>query len=242
MAKYRKVAPDVAPRARVSGVRLVCVVVGWLVGAAAVVAATRLVAHQKGGLDRPGDLAAVYMLEAYLILLAALGVGFGGTAGLRDRLGFRFSGWRDLALAPLVWIAVLVVGGGVTYLLRPLTGTGTPNTVRLFSSARDPGFLGITVATVVLLAPAAEEMLFRGALFGWLRGRIPLVVAAVVSAAIFAGAHLSLAAFVYLFVFGLAAAAVYQRTGSTLNSFLMHACQNALAVAVTLATLGVRGA
>ena len=62
---------------------------------------------------------------------------------------------------------------------------------------------------------------------------LPLAAAAAISAAIFAGAHLIPPLFPYLFVFGLVAAVLYERTGSTLNTFLMHATQNTLAVAVT---------
>ena len=45
-----------------------------------------------------------------------------------------------------------------------------------------------------------------------------------------------------LFVFGLAATLVRARTGSTLNSFAMHATQNTMAVVATYALLSGAGA
>jgi membrane protease YdiL (CAAX protease family) len=50
--------------------------------------------------------------------------------------------------------------------------------------------VAIIVPTVCLLAPACEEMLFRGALYGWLRRRAPVALAIPVTAAVFAGVHL----------------------------------------------------
>src|SRR5439155_1678963 len=78
-----------------------------------------------------------------------------------------------------------------------------------------------------------EELFFRGALYGWMRGRFPALVAIPVSAMIFAGAHVIIPLMPTLFVFGLGAAWIRERTGSTLNSFAMHATQNTFAVAAT---------
>ena len=84
-----------------------------------------------------------------------------------------------------------------------------------------------------VIGPVCEELLFRGALYGWLRRRTPALVAIPLSAAVFAAAHLIVPLLPVLFVFGLGAAWIRERTGSTLNSFAMHATQNTFAVAVT---------
>lgn len=173
---------------------------------------------------------AVLVVEAYTALLTALLVAFGGRAGLRDRLGFRFTSLRDMFTALGVWLVALVAGGLVTLLLAPLTGPPRSNAVQVLRLSFDPLFVGLIVPTICLLAPACEELLFRGAIFGWLRSRLPVLPAAALSALLFAGAHLLPALFPELFIFGLAAAWIYQRTGSTFNSFVMHATQNTLAV------------
>jgi membrane protease YdiL (CAAX protease family) len=74
-------------------------------------------------------------------------------------------------------------------------------------------------------------------LFGWLAGHVPVPVSVIVTAAVFAGAHLLPTLFPVLFIFGLAATIVRARTDSTLNSFAMHATQNTFAVAATYALL-----
>jgi uncharacterized protein len=188
------------------------------------------------------DVSALLVAEAYLMLLVALLLAFGGPAGLRDRLRFRFTSLADLAVALVLWVAAVLVGGAVTAALSPLLGQPESNTVTLLRQSFDPLFVGLIVPTVCLLAPACEELLFRGALFGWLIRRLPAGAAVVVTAAVFAGAHLLPTLLPVLFVFGLAATLVRARTGSTLNSFAMHATQNTVAVLATYAVLSQGGA
>jgi membrane protease YdiL (CAAX protease family) len=183
------------------------------------------------------DARALFLVEAYLALLAGLLVAFGGVRGLVTRLGFRFTSVRDLALAVVLWLGALLVGSAATAALSPLLGPPQSNAVALLRLARDPLFVGLVLPTVLVLAPATEEMLFRGGILGWLAGRFDFTLAAVATAALFAGAHLIVSAFVYLFLFGLAAAFVVRRTGSTFNTFVMHACQNTLAVVAAYALL-----
>jgi membrane protease YdiL (CAAX protease family) len=184
---------------------------------------------------------AVLLVEAYATLLVALLLAFGGTAGLRDRLGFRFTSFGDLFVALGVWLLALITGGVVAALLTPITGMPPSNAVRILRLSSDPLFVGLVLPTICLLAPACEELLFRGAVFGWLRLRLPVLPAAALSAALFAGAHLLPALFPELFIFGLAAAWIYQRSGSTLNSFAMHASQNTLATIAAYAVLRTGG-
>lgn len=218
---------------RVSGRRLLLVLVLWVALVAVVVGSTvlgtRLLARPWAAAHR-ADVGAILVAEAYLTLLVALLLAFGGPAGLRDRLRFRFTSVADLALALALWVAALIVGQLVTLALSPLMGQPEGNAVALLRQSFDPLFVALIVPTVCVLAPATEELLFRGALFGWLGRHLPLPVAVLVTAAVFAGAHLLPALLPILFVFGLAATLVRVRTDSTLNSFAMHATQNTFAV------------
>jgi len=231
-------------RPDVGGWRLLLALALWLgLGAAAAgttIVALRLAARGWAGTHGP-DLAAIFIGEAYLALLLALLIAFGGPSGIRDRLRFRFTSVLDLALALVVWLAALLLGGVVSAALVPLLGEPQSNTAPLLGMSFDPLFVGIVVPTVCLLAPACEELLFRGALFGWLRRRLPAVLTVLLSAALFAAAHLLPTLFPILFVFGLGAGWIRERTDSTFNSFAMHAIQNTFAVSVTylLLTRGV---
>ena len=227
-------------RARVPGRRLLIAlaVAAGALGAAfpltlvalRILAATWASAHSA-------DIRAVFLVEAYVAILAGLLAGFGGPAGLVSRLGFRYTSLRDLGLAVSVWLLALIVGSLVTAALSPLLGRPESNAVALLRLARDPLFVALVLPTVTLLAPATEEMLFRGGLLGWLSGRLPFPAAGLLTAVVFAGAHLLPTAFAYLFLFGVAAAFVVRRTGSTFNTFAMHACQNTFAVLAAYALL-----
>ena len=92
----------------------------------------------------------------------------------------------------------------------------------------------VTVA-IVVFAPIAEELFFRGIVFNaWLReaGRTWAYVG---SAALFAAIHLSLESLLPIFLLGLALAWVYQRTGTLLAPITMHATVNGISVAIALA-------
>jgi CAAX protease family protein len=182
-------------------------------------------------------LGAVLVVEAYTALLGALLLAFGGWRGVRRSLGFRFTSGAHVALALGAWLGALFTGVLATALLSPLLGVPRSNATELLGRSFDPLFVVLIVPTVCLYAPLCEELLFRGALFGWLRWRLPVPLAAIISAAAFAMAHLLPPLFPTLFVFGLAAAWIYQRTGSTFNSFVMHASQNTAATLLAYAAL-----
>jgi membrane protease YdiL (CAAX protease family) len=93
----------------------------------------------------------------------------------------------------------------------------------------------LVVVAIVVFAPIAEELFFRGIVFNaWLReaGRIWAYVG---SAALFAAIHLSLESLLPIFLLGLALAWVYQRTGTLLAPITMHATVNGISVAIALA-------
>jgi membrane protease YdiL (CAAX protease family) len=218
---------------QVSGWRLLAALGLWLLLAGAgfgiAVLTLRVAGPRLTPSHRP-DVVAGVLVWSYLALLGALAVSFGGLSGLREVLRFRFTNVGDLVLAIGTWIACLVLGGVVSGLLSPLLGQSQNNAVSLLRLSVDPLFVALVALSTCLLAPIGEELLFRGALYGWLRRRAPALAAAPLTAAVFAAAHLLPPLMPALFVFGLGAAFVRERTGSTLNTFVMHVSQNTLAV------------
>lgn len=89
---------------------------------------------------------------------------------------------------------------------------------------------------IVLAAPVAEEVFFRGFLFGGLRGRMSFWPAAVISGLLFGLVHLPGGPLQVppLAVFGVLLAWLYERTGSLGPPILMHAIQNAISFSYTL--------
>ncbi len=90
---------------------------------------------------------------------------------------------------------------------------------------------------VAAVAPVVEEILFRGVVFGWLRGRMPVPAAAVVSAALFALAHLGWmewSLILPVFGIGLVLAALYHHSRSLWPGIAVHSIINTTATLVIL--------
>jgi uncharacterized protein len=144
--------------------------------------------------------------------------------------------------------ALGAVGAGVGWGLAAALGAGiVANLVALLAQAIgmevDPQVAAqaielvepwLAVLAIVVLAPIAEEVFFRGVVFNALLREAGPRWAYFGSAALFAVIHLSLIAAVPLFLLGLAFAWVYQRTQNLLAPIVMHAVVNGLSVAVAL--------
>jgi len=86
----------------------------------------------------------------------------------------------------------------------------------------------ILFATV--LAPVAEEFIFRGVLYPWLRRYGHPALAWVVPSFLFALVHFSVPIFLPLFALALALTALYALTGRLLCTIVVHALFNAINV------------
>lgn len=85
-------------------------------------------------------------------------------------------------------------------------------------------------AAVGIIAPFAEELLFRGVIFAGLAQRMPLGWAAGISGVIFGLAHLDPWNILPLAVVGTGLALLYQRTGSLWPNIIAHGAFNSIAL------------
>ena len=93
------------------------------------------------------------------------------------------------------------------------------------------GLLG-GVLLIGFLAPAGEELYFRGLIYRWLRDQWGPASAAPLSALLFAGAHFyyPLPHMLLVALLGLVLAIAYERSGSLWVSIGIHAAQNTTVV------------
>jgi membrane protease YdiL (CAAX protease family) len=98
----------------------------------------------------------------------------------------------------------------------------------LVLTSADPLALACFALTAVVLAPLFEETLFRGVLLPVLGRRVGGGWAVVLSAALFAAAHLSVGEFVPLLVLALGLGLLRWQSGRLLPSVLMHALWNGI--------------
>ncbi|MFM7267351.1 MAG: lysostaphin resistance A-like protein [Cyanobium sp.] len=108
----------------------------------------------------------------------------------------------------------------------------------LVLTGSDPIALACFALTAIVLAPLFEETLFRGVLLPVLGRRLGVFTAVLLSAALFAAAHLSLSEFLPLFVLGCGLGWLRLRSGRLGASVLMHALWNGLTFANLLLLAG----
>jgi hypothetical protein len=87
-----------------------------------------------------------------------------------------------------------------------------------------------------VVAPFVEELFFRGFVFSGLRGKWGWPKAALVSAGLFAVAHVIPTSILPIFILGLIFAFLYQASGSIWPAILMHMLTNTVALLVAYAT------
>jgi uncharacterized protein len=177
-------------------------------------------------------LALQALLAATLAGVAFLLAGDEGRPAQPATLGLR----RPPASAFGIALVGLVVYFAFAILYGSFVGPHQKDITRSLGYGRGAGASIAVGILIVLAAPIAEEIFFRGFLFGGLRRRLPFVAAAVISAAIFGAFHYtgtgSVTLLPQLAALGLVQAWIYERSGSIVPTIGVHMVNNALAFAL----------
>ncbi len=167
---------------------------------------------------------------------------------LRETIKLRFrtekSGLFGLVGAGIVsWCAALPIVACACYIGSKFLGSqGSSNPIinlvlDAAHSANGPAIL-LFYITLGVLAPLCEESLFRGFLYSNLRKRFGVGISLLVSASLFAAAHLDPGALIPLFSLGLVFGYVFERTRSLVPSMIAHGLWNAGSFTVMLLLFG----
>ena len=156
------------------------------------------------------------------------------------------AGWAGIGIRPirphwLRWslfagLASLMVATVVAVLTRPWVG-GLRELPSVLAPGPDPGgtfFLAAVLAGAVL-APLAEEMVFRGVLYGWLRRRWPVAPAVLAVAAAHALLHGDETRFLPLFAVFCIFTLLYEKAGSLWAPVLAHGVHNLATLLISYA-------
>lgn len=150
--------------------------------------------------------------------------------GLRRKL----RAWRSLLLAGAAFISFFAF----LLIWQAVLDIKQTDDLAQELGARTSHFNLVFVAVLVaVVAPLAEELFFRGFLFGALRGKMPWWVAALITGLSFGLVHAGGTDAVFLVplgVLGFLLCVLYRRTGSLLPGMGVHSFNNALALAATL--------
>jgi membrane protease YdiL (CAAX protease family) len=187
-------------------------------------------------------------LATLVVALAWLGLRYQGR--LAPIGGRRSARAGDVVVGLWVGVACLLGQRAIVLVIEVIAdraGIELPVVQEAFRMiAQRPDAAPLLVLTTVLLAPVAEETVFRGILFQGLRARTGFWPAALASGALFTLAHLGegggwLAAIVItsgIMPLGILFAALVERRGSLVPSVVAHATYNAIGVAALIVTSG----
>lgn len=186
-----------------------------------------------------GLIVAILVLQSVLVLGAIYLVAIGLRGATPEQLGLRAAPRRWYLRAvevafltlPLVWLVNATVQAF----------SGTPFRNPQIELIAPDGFswsylFGMTFVTGIV-APIAEEIAFRGVLYGWLRQRFGVPAGVAISALLFSVAHGIPALIPALAVQGMVLALLYERSGSLWPPIIAHGTYNAATVILLYAAL-----
>jgi CAAX protease family protein len=208
-----------------------------------VVVSLTVLGEPDSGLSMTAALLSVAAQVALLVALvpfarqvAARGGGWRAGLGL-DRI--RRSDWLPGVLGvALMFLGRLVVGVVLVAFAGSQDAADTSNLQGVAVEQPRLGPLLVFALAVVVLAPIAEEVLFRGLLLRTFMRRLRFWPAALLSTALFAAFHLyqattvfaAVAVFASISVLGLGACYLVRVTGRLTPSMMVHATLNAVAL------------
>jgi membrane protease YdiL (CAAX protease family) len=173
-----------------------------------------------------------------LLMCAALLVYLHRIRGLNpaELFGLQHIHWRTLALVVLAFtviilISVNLVSAATMKWLESFWPDQQPQeTVRAFQDSGSLGFRFLVIIAAVVIAPLAEEVLFRGFVYGVLKRYTDAPFAALASSLMFAVIHMHVGSLLPLCMLAVLLCLAYEITGCLLTPMLLHAVFNGASV------------
>jgi len=153
-----------------------------------------------------------------------------------ELFGLQHIHWRTLALVVLVFtviilISVNLVSAATMKWLESFWPDQKPQeTVRAFQESGSLGFRFLVIVAAVVIAPLAEEILFRGFVYGVLKRYTDAPFAALASSLMFAVIHMHVGSLLPLCMLAVLFCLAYEITGCLLAPMLLHAVFNGASV------------
>lgn len=174
--------------------------------------------------------AAVYLLS----LLIVLGVPWllKRRRTTKGELGLtRLPTWKDIGLAPAGFVVYLVGSVVLLAIASALIPSIDMNQVQQngFENIGHRYEYVLAFATLVVIAPVAEEVLFRGYLYGKLRSKVPIWAAILLVSGLFAAIHGQWNVAIDVFALSVVLCLLRELTGSIWSGILLHMLKNGVA-------------
>lgn len=190
----------------------------------------------EAGAAKEGTL--VVSMAFNLIVCAGLLVYLHRLRGLNpaELFGLQHMHWRSLGLAVLMFavitlISVNLVSAATVNWLKDFWPELEPQeTVKAFQESGSITFKILVIIAAVVIAPLAEEILFRGFVYGVLKRYTDAPFAALSSSLMFAVIHMHVGSLLPLWMLAVLFCLAYEITGCLLVPMLLHAVFNAMSI------------
>ncbi|WP_230930085.1 CPBP family intramembrane glutamic endopeptidase [Dietzia aurantiaca] len=229
--------------------RVAVAALGWVlvyIAGAVVVVLLGMLAVREWGSGRPP--------AAPLALTVLAGTAVAALAAVRTHLlRRRRLRWADLGLrrpdrSPLhlLWQIPAVMGTGMVasmFVLIPLAPAGATGDDAASEALGDlvsggPAYVMLGLATVAVLVPVVEEIVFRGIVLPALRARYRAAVGITLAGGVFAAVHFVPPALPYLLVVGISLCAMAEWYRSIVPGIVLHGVNNAIVFTGVVAGAG----
>jgi membrane protease YdiL (CAAX protease family) len=180
----------------------------------------------------PGDLLLATMLQDVAIVLIALVLARRFLSAGPADLGLAWPSRQAIGIGLVAGVAIFALTLPLEIVQRAVFGSPEQSIVTAFQRHRGLEAFALDVLAGVVIAPFGEELLFRGLLFKGLCQRMPLALAAALSAAAFVVPHGASVA-LPLFAAGVVLALVYERTHNLFANVTAHAVFNLIGLTIS---------
>ncbi|MDZ4401053.1 CPBP family intramembrane glutamic endopeptidase [Prosthecobacter sp.] len=152
-----------------------------------------------------------------------------------ELFGLQHLHWRSLAMVVLMFTVIILISvnlvsaATVSWLKDIWPDLQPQETVKAFESG-GIGFKILVIIAAVVIAPLAEETLFRGFVYGVLKRYTDAPFAALASSLMFAIIHLHVGSLLPLWMLAVLFCLAYEITGCLLVPMLLHSIFNAMSI------------
>lgn len=138
--------------------------------------------------------------------------------------------WTDIGLSPVGYVASILIAMGITALFNLIPWFNANEAQNLGYSPYMMGFERMAAfILLVVIAPIAEEIVFRGFLYGKLRIMVPKWVAVLVTSLLFGLVHLQWNVGIAVFSMSIITCSLREVTGTIYAGMLVHMINNGVA-------------
>jgi membrane protease YdiL (CAAX protease family) len=193
-------------------------------------------------------LATIITTEVYLTFIVGHIIAFGGIRQMRETLQLGPTSWRNIGLAFLLWLAMWAVFVVVYLLLSSTMGPVDEIAKAVLKigslygrlEGASLGLMTLAIIQPVLITPLAEDLVFRGSSYEWLRGRLSASLTILITAILFALYHPLIYVWPIVFGFGLISGWVREHTNSLTPFLLIHVLNSIAMIAAAYIITGWR--